>query len=264
MALDVRRGVQPSKAAVALRLIVKGEKGALDPEAVAEVLERDFYRPLVQGSGPLYMDDLPFTPADHDPAVTGGAIFNPTRHNWLRAHKVPVFVINATTVNTGHGWQFTPTWMGESPWAVHEAADVVPALAVGSVHARSAGASRLGRAAAASACVPGVFAPLKLTAPYAPLIDVRLVDGGVDDNQGTVALLAANCNVLIVSDAAGSSSSRLNRHGAFGDLLSYAGRSMDTLMERVRQANFGDLSARRMSGLVRGLMFLHMKAGLDA
>jgi hypothetical protein len=41
-------------------------------------------------------------------------------------------------------------------------------------------------------------------------------------------------------------------------------RSMATLMERVRLANFGDLNARRQSGLLRGLMFLHMKAGLDA
>jgi hypothetical protein len=26
-------------------------------------------------------------------------------------------VLNATSINTGHGWQFTPLWMGESPWA---------------------------------------------------------------------------------------------------------------------------------------------------
>ena len=39
---------------------------------------------------------------------------------------------------------------------------------------------------------------------------------------------------------------------------------MDTLMERVRLANFADLEARRRSGLLRGLMFLHMKAGLNA
>ena len=39
---------------------------------------------------------------------------------------------------------------------------------------------------------------------------------------------------------------------------------MDTLMERVRQANYGDLTARRLTGLVRGMMFIHMKAGLDA
>jgi hypothetical protein len=39
---------------------------------------------------------------------------------------------------------------------------------------------------------------------------------------------------------------------------------MDTLMERVRLASFGGLDARRLSGLLRGLMFLHMKAGLQS
>ncbi len=262
VALDLRKGVQPSRTAVALRFLRDGEKGALDPEQVAEVLERDFYRPLMPGDGPLYMGDLCFTPADHDPAVTNAVSFNPTRDNWLRAHKVPALVVNATTVNTGHGWQFTPTWMGESPWTVHDDADVVPRLQW--ARYTEGWRIRLGRAVAASACVPGVFAPLKLVAPYDPAIDVRLVDGGVYDNQGTVALLAANCNVLIVSDAAGQLLLEREPTPGLRGLLSYAGRAMDTLMERVRQANFGDLSARRMSGLVRGLMFLHMKAGLDA
>jgi hypothetical protein len=35
-------------------------------------------------------------------------------------------------------------------------------------------------------------------------------------------------------------------------------------MERVRLANFADLDARRRSGRLRGLMFLHMKEGLDS
>jgi hypothetical protein len=39
---------------------------------------------------------------------------------------------------------------------------------------------------------------------------------------------------------------------------------MDVLMERVRQATFADLSARRSSGAIRALLFLHMKAGLSA
>jgi len=107
-----------------------------------------------------------------------------------------------------------------------------------------------------------VFDPLKLDAPYETPVDVHLVDGGVYDNQGTVALLAANCNVLLVSDAAGQL--MLDPAPRAKGLLSYASRAMDTLMERVRQANYGDLSARRMTGLVRGMMFLHMKAGLDA
>jgi predicted acylesterase/phospholipase RssA len=260
VARDMRAGVQPSKLGIAIGVIFKKKLGALDPEAVAEVLEENFYRPFLPGSGPLYMDELPYTPADHDPKIVSGQPFNPSRHNWLRAHKVPSLVINATTVNTGHGWQFTPMWMGESPWAVHEAADVVPRLqwARYGDHWRM----RLGRAVAASACVPGVFDPLKLVASYQTPVSVHLVDGGVYDNQGTVALLAANCNVLLVSDAAGQL--MLDPEPQSKGLLAYASRAMDTLMERVRQANFGDLSARRMTGLVRGMMFLHMKAGLDA
>lgn len=39
---------------------------------------------------------------------------------------------------------------------------------------------------------------------------------------------------------------------------------MTTLMERVRLANYRDLAARVRTKLIRGLMFLHMKDGLDA
>ena len=38
---------------------------------------------------------------------------------------------------------------------------------------------------------------------------------------------------------------------------------MDTLMERIRTANYADLRARRDAGTLRGLMFLHMKDGLS-
>jgi len=263
VAMDLRAGVQPSKVAVALGFL-KGNKGALDPEAVAEVLEESFYRPFIPGDGPLFMHELAFTPADHTTGPLGTEAFNPTRHNWLRAHKVPSLVINATTINTGHGWQFTPTWMGESPWAIHDAADVVPRLQW--ARYTDTWKVRLGRAVAASACVPGVFDPVKLQAPYQhqPAIDVRLVDGGVYDNQGTVGLLANNCNVLLVSDAAGQLLLEPAPTPGLGGLLSYASRAMDTLMERIRQANYADLAARKMTGLVRGMMFLHMKAGLDA
>jgi predicted acylesterase/phospholipase RssA len=265
---DVRRNIQPSRVRVAYDVLVRAQKGALDPERIAQSLERDFYRPLFPGEGPLYMHDLalrpPHLPKDHDPALTGCDDFNPVRDNWLRRDKVPALVLNATTVNTGHAWQFTPTWMGESPWAVHEAADAVPRLQWAEYEPLAGWQVSLGRAVAASACVPGIFKPLELEAPYESDLAVRLVDGGVYDNQGTVSLLAHNCNVLIVSDAAGQLLLEARPGAGLPGLGQHAMRSMDTLMERVRQANYGDLSARRLSGLVRGLMFLHMKAGLDA
>jgi predicted acylesterase/phospholipase RssA len=262
VATNLRVGVQPSRAGVAWRFL-SGEKGALDPEQTALALEEHFYRPLFSGEGRPFTHELPFTPADHNPDLAGSKEFHPGKHNWLRAHKVPVLVLNATTVNTGHAWQFTPTWMGESPWAVHEAADSIPRLEWSWYEPKAGWKMELGRAVAASACVPGVFAPLEIDEAYKD-VKVRLVDGGVHDNQGTVSLLALNCNVLLVSDACGQLLLEEHPKPGLKGLLAYAQRSMDTLMERVRLANWGDLAARQRTGLLRGFMFLHMKAGLDA
>jgi predicted acylesterase/phospholipase RssA len=261
---NLRRQVQPSIVR-AIWGFLTGLKGAMDPEKTAGALERLFYLPQWQGNGPIYMHDLAFTPADHNPDLAGSTGFNPSKHNWLRAHKVPALILNATTVNTGHAWQFTSTWMGEAPWSIYEAADSVRRLQWSYYNAAAGWKIELGRAVAASACVPGVFAPLKLEAQFEDEdIRVTLVDGGVFDNQGTVSLLASNCNVLLVSDACGQLMlEKAPRRGLVG-LAKYAMRAMDTLMERVRLANFGDLDARLRSGLLRGLMFLHLKSGLDA
>jgi predicted acylesterase/phospholipase RssA len=262
VATDLRGGAQPPMARVVWRFL-SGEKGALDPEKTALALEEHFYRSLLPGNGRPFMHHLPFTPADHNPVLTGSTEFHPGRHNWLRADKVPVLVLNATTVNTGHAWQFTPTWMGESPWAVHEAADSIPRLEWSWYEPEARWQMELGRAVAASACVPGVFAPLEIEGAYRDM-QVQLVDGGVHDNQGTVSLLALNCNVLLVSDACGQLLLQERPAPGLKGLALYAQRSMDTLMERVRLANYADLAARQRTGLLRGLMFLHMKAGLDA
>jgi predicted acylesterase/phospholipase RssA len=262
VARDLRGQVQPGRGKLVWRLL-HSQKGALDPELTAQALEEHFYRSLLPGIGPLFMHHLEFTPADHDAALSGSLEFHPSRHNWLRVNKVPVLVLNATTVNTGHAWQFTPTWMGESPWAVYEAADSIPRLEWAWYEPGENWQISLGQAVAASACVPMIFAPLQIPNAYDD-IDVQLVDGGVHDNQGTVSLLALDCNVLIVSDASGQ---LLLEHGpqpGLSGLAGYAVRSMDTLMARVRLANYADLAARRRSGLLRGFMFLHMKAGLDA
>src|SRR5262249_39083771 len=152
-----------------------------DTEETARRLEDLFYRPLWETANPIHMHDLRFTPADHAASLASAEEFHPGRHNWLRAHKVPVLVLNATTVNTGHAWQFTPTWMGESPWAVHEAADSIPRLQWSWYEPKAGWQISLGRAVAASACVPGVFEPLRIDAKY-DNIQVTLVDGGVHDN----------------------------------------------------------------------------------
>jgi predicted acylesterase/phospholipase RssA len=262
VATDLRRAVQPSKFQLARRLF-DDQKGAMDPERVASTLDEIFYGPFMGTTAPVYMHDLPYTPADYNSAVTGSQTFHPGRHNWLRAHKVPVLVLNATTVNTGHAWQFTPAWMGESPWAVYDEADSVPRLEWSWYEPEAGWKMALGRAVAASACVPGIFAPLEIEGAYQD-IKVQLVDGGVYDNQGTVSLLALNCSVLLVSDACGQLLLEKQPKPGLKGLLAYVNRSMSTLMERIRLANYADLASRKRIGLIRGLMFLHMKAGLDA
>jgi len=263
---NLRGQVQPYIASIVWRLL-RGQKGVLDPEATAVALEEQFYQPLWPGKGSIFMDELVFQPPDHDPVLTGSDRFNPAKHNWLRTHKVPALILNATTVNTGHAWHFTSTWMGESPWAIHAAADSIPRLQWSMYDPNAGWRIRLGRAVAASACVPTVFAPLHLGKHYKQNdkdVDVTLVDGGVHDNQGIVSLLASDCNVILVSDGCGQLILEQVSPAGFSGLIRSTMRPSDTLMERVRLANFADLDARRRSGRLRGLMFLHMKAGLDA
>ena len=260
---NLRGQVQPSIGRLIWR-VIGGQQGALNPEETASELDRVFYGPLWQGPRPVWMHQLPFKPADHNPELVGTDDFNPGKHNWLRAHKVPALILNATTVNTGHAWHFTPTWMGESPWATHQSADSVPRLQWGEYDPQKGWRIELGRAVAASACVPMVFAPLRLGQFYEQNVEVSLVDGGVHDNQGAGTLLATGCKVVLVSDACGQLMLEPSPRPGLQGLPSAATRSMDTLMERVRLANFGDLKARLLSGLLRSLMFLHMKAGLEA
>ncbi len=41
--------------------------------------------------------------------------FNPRYDNWKRLNKVPALVLNATSLNSCHNWQFTASFMGEPP-----------------------------------------------------------------------------------------------------------------------------------------------------
>jgi hypothetical protein len=90
---------------------------------------------------------------------------------------------------------------------------------------------------------------------------VRLIDGGVHDNQGTAALLEQNCSLLIVSDASGQMNT--DDDPATG-LLGVPLRANSILQSRVRVAEFRKLEACRGAGLLRGLVFLHLKKGLEA
>jgi predicted acylesterase/phospholipase RssA len=188
--------------------------------------------------------------------------FSPKDQNWCRITKVPILVLNATALNTGHNWQFTAKSMGEPPVSVDSKVDANYRLRRMN-YWQAPEKYRdfpLGHAVAASAAVPGLFEPLNLPDLY-PGIDVRLVDGGVHDNQGVSSLLEQGCSVMLVSDASGQMESvDKPGAGAFGTLL----RSNNVLQARIRVAEYHDLYGRRISGILRNLMFLHLKKDVEA
>ena len=223
---------------------------------VSELLDELIYTDPAGPEGrPWEMRDLYVKPPDRKRG------FSPVYENWLRQAKVPILVLNATTLNTGHNWQFTASWMGEPAVAIDEQVDANPRLRrlyYDDAPTEALKRRRLSDAVAASASVPGVFAPLTIEGLYDG-VDVELVDGGVHDNQGVASLLDQDCTVVLVSDASGQMG---ETEDPKSHLYAVAMRTNSILMSRVRGAQYADLISRRRSGAVRRLMIVHLKKGL--
>ncbi len=169
--------------------------------------------------------------------------------------------------------RFAATWMGEPPTGIDSEIDGNYRLRrlwyedAPDAYRKDKRKIRLGYAVAASACVPGLFEPLALDGLFGEesgkekKIVVRLVDGGVHDNQGVASLLEQGCTQIIVSDASG-------QMGTIDDpsagVLAVPFRANSILMSRVREAEFNELDARRRSSLLRDLVFVHLKQNLGA
>jgi predicted acylesterase/phospholipase RssA len=227
-------------------------------ERAGELYEKHLFSETNPGTEQFWLNRLFITPADE----RNNAKFRPKYDNWRRESKVPILVLNATTLNTGHNWQFTASWMGEPPAETGNNIDANYRLRrmYYSEAPQDYQNIRLGYAVAASACVPGIFDPLSFPDLY-PNLTVRLVDGGVHDNQGTSALLEQGCNVLLVSDASGQMGEENEPANSF---IGVPLRSNSILQARVRIAEFDDIDARRQSSLLKGLMFLHLKKDLNS
>lgn len=225
-----------------------------------ELYEREIFSRVADGGGGAerFLSDLFITPKEYRESGEG---FSPKRDNWRRRSKVPVLILNAATLNTGHTWHFTASYMGEPPAGIDSQIDGNDYYRRMYYDEAPEGFRkvRLGHAVAASACVPGLFEPISLEGLY-PDRTVRLVDGGTCDNQGVGGLLEQDCNVILISDGSGQMGSQ---NQPSKGLLGVPLRSMDIVQARVRAAQFHELSARRRSGLLRGLMFIHLKEDLD-
>ena len=232
---------------------------------VAELYEQYLYKQVKDGNESTHrlLSDCKIHPCTKgsDPTPFNDKSFSPKYQNWRRHAKVPILVLNAATLNTGHTWQFTASWMGEAPAGIDAEIDGNDRLR--RMYYEDAPKDhqkvRLGHAVGASAAVPGLFEPITLDYLYPNRI-VRLVDGGVCDNQGVASLLEQDCKVVLVSDASGQMESQpASSKGVFGVLL----RTNSIFQARIREAEYHDLKGRRRSGLLRGLMFVHLKGDLE-
>jgi predicted acylesterase/phospholipase RssA len=229
---------------------------------LGELYERELFAHVKDDKqdGDRNMPQLIIAPA----AATGTNGFKPKFSNWRRRAKVPVLLLNAASLNSGHSWQFTASWMGEPPGLFEPDAGIdanvrYRRLYYGEAPTRPLKQYRLGYAVAASACVPGLFEPLVLKGLY-PGRTVRLVDGGVHDNQGVAALLDEGCTLILCSDASGQMEDSERPSDTF---IGVPLRSNSILQDRIREAEYQDLRGRVENRALQGLFFIHLKKGLS-
>lgn len=231
---------------------------------MGQLYERLLFRKVAderRSDEPRRMRELPVQPRPRDGGPPSPS-FKPRRDNWLRVNKVPNLMINTTSLNSGHNWHFTARWMGEPPGLTGEEVDMNERYRRLYYEEASVQALRnfpLAYAVAASSGVPALFEPLSLEGLY-PHRTVRLVDGGVHDNQGVAALLDDGCDFILCSDASGQMVSRTD---PADDMLGVLGRADSILQDRLREAQYQNLKSRTESGALQGLFFVHLKQGLN-
>jgi NTE family protein len=237
-------------------------------DRIGDLFDRYFYKPAWRGDRPrkwwgaetqIEMGELLIRPKgdpnEHD--------FKPRDHNAHRTRaKVPMLVINATSLNTGHNWRFEATRMGE-PLPADERTRALVEDADKNRRFAQADYDQLGRqqdfplalAVAASACVPMLFHPLAISGMYDGAT-VQLVDGGVHDNQGVQGLLDLDCTHMIVSDASGQMS---DDDKPITRIPAVARRSISIYGDSLR-----DEQLLHVQGDKRYVALMHLRKGLTA
>jgi len=262
-------------------------------DRMGELYEHHFYRGA-WGNGPrrhgrIAMADLKIFPG-------GDETFSPTRDNGARRSKVPILLLNATTLNTGHNWRFAAQYMGEPRADEAAESDVDKNIRLRltewgsfpitrprfgpSLFAIDYNAFPLGAAVASSACFPIGFPPKALPRLFARTVDgeevpmtVQLVDGGVHDNQGIEGLTDLDrehhaCTHVIISDASGQMPDLDKPSGRIPKLLPRL-ISVEGDVQReqrvLRTVEAGHAADAATPGEPAGrVAFMHLQTGLDA
>lgn len=226
---------------------------------LGEIYEKEIYSHVPDchpADQPRTMPELMVKPA-------GTARFTPHDDNWRRAAKVPVLLLNATSLNSGHNWHFTASWMGEPPGLLNGGVDAnerYRRLYYWQAPNDGLRNFRMGYAVAASSCVPGLFEPIALPGLY-PGRTIRLVDGGVHDNQGMQGLLDEDCTRILCSDASGQMEDEPTPADNF---IGVPLRASSIQGDRIREAEYQDVRSRADNHALDGLFFIHLKKNLES
>lgn len=223
---------------------------------IGELYDKFLYRNVLshKNTKPIKMKDLKIIPFGEGPS------FHPFEGNKTRKAKVPVLLMNATVLNDGHNWRFSAEHMGESNIdEPNETIDknfrLIRAESYENIYKH--GDFELGIAVAASACLPGVFAPLAISNLYDEGIRVQLVDGGTHDNQGIVGLLdkKLKCTHFIISDASGQMDDEKEPGIQVPNVIK---RSSSIIYDRIREQQL----SRILGEHSHNVALLHLRKGL--
>ncbi len=208
-----------------------------------------------------YMSDLIITPKEWQEKDEE---FKPRFNNWRRKNKVPILVINATNLNSGHNWQFQASKMGEPEYMANMEIDKNNRFDW--VRYESNGLQEkyknypIGQAVACSSAVPMLFTPIVLKDLYDGY-SLSMSDGGIYDNQGLSGLLSEECDYIICSDASGQMD---NKMVSTTTIVGTGIRTTDIQMDRNREMIFEELYEKKKKGVLKGFLFTHLKKGLKS
>jgi len=230
-------------------------------DRVGALYEQRFYAKAWGGrpkrGGRIAMRDLLIEPKGHEGA------FDPDVENPRRRAPVPILLLEATTLNTGHNWRFEAMYMGEPPRQGTTDQSAREDVDKNTILQRTKWADLpaacrdfpLGGAVASSACFPGGFPPMLVPGVFDDLT-VELVDGGVHDNQGVEGLADRGCSHWIISDGSGQ----------MPDVVKPSTR-LPAVLGRVISI-YGDAEReQRLLQLLRegaSVAFMHLQTGLPA
>lgn len=223
---------------------------------IGELYDKFLYRKVldINNTHPIKMKDLIIKPRCESNS------FHPLKDNKNRSTKVPILLINATLLNNGHNWCFSASDMGETQIdqfrkqfdknfrfkKIKSYEDIYK-------HEDF----ELGLAVAASACVPGIFAPLAISDLYDEKVRLQLVDGGVHDNQGIRGLLdkRLNCTHFILSDASAQLKDEREPNVQISNVIK---RSNGILADNLREQQLSNIIKEHSDNVA----LLHLKKGL--